>query len=394
MKGENITTSIIKIKGKKDKDGIQAYIVRINRKVNGKYLQKDKTIYGKDNADAYKLNLDTALKSNTLIIDKFTVKQVYDRFIDSKRMRTKERSVDRIKQEFELYILPTFENTYIDEITPVMIENWMLEINKRKKHAKYRKLANKPLAIATKKSIFMFFKQLFNYAMKYDYISKNPFTKVDNFRDTEKLPPITDFYTQEQATLFLETAKKYAEKQEKESKDLSEWNYYVWFALAIGTGARRGEIHGFQWNDIEGDTIYVRRSLCQKKKYRDSISVKTDNSIRRIPLSNSLRNILNEHKKRMKKLDGFKDEYRICNNIKDSSIVRRRNKYADAVDLKKIRIHDFRHSFVSHLYFAGVDDDIIKEFVGHSTTEMTKKYKHLHPLQRARAEQVLANMIL
>lgn len=79
MKGENITTSIIKIKGKKDKDGIQAYIVRINRKVNGKYLQKDKTIYGKDNADAYKLNLDTALKSNTLIIDKFTVKQVYDR---------------------------------------------------------------------------------------------------------------------------------------------------------------------------------------------------------------------------------------------------------------------------------------------------------------------------
>jgi len=394
LKGENITTSIIKIKGKKDKDGIQAYIVRINRKVNGKYLQKDKTIYGKDNADAYKLNLDTALKSNTLIIDKFTVKQVYDRFIDSKRMRTKERSVDRIKQEFELYILPTFENTYIDEITPVMIENWMLEINKRKKHAKYRKLANKPLAIATKKSIFMFFKQLFNYAMKYDYISKNPFTKVDNFRDTEKLPPITDFYTQEQATLFLETAKKYAEKQEKESKDLSEWNYYVWFALAIGTGARRGEIHGFQWNDIEGDTIYVRRSLCQKKKYRDSISVKTDNSIRRIPLSNSLRNILNEHKKRMKKLDGFKDEYRICNNIKDSSIVRRRNKYADAVDLKKIRIHDFRHSFVSHLYFAGVDDDIIKEFVGHSTTEMTKKYKHLHPLQRARAEQVLANMIL
>ena len=389
-----MTTSIIKMKGKKNKDGLQAYIVRINRKINGEYKTKNKIIYGKDNADAYKLKLDTELKNDTLIIDSFTFKQVYDKFIDSKRMRIKERSVDRIIKEFELYILPTFENAYIDEITPVTLESWMHELNDRKKLDKDKKPTEKTLAIATKRKIFMVVKQLFNYAMKYDYITKNPFSKVDNFRDTEKIPPKTDFYTQEEATLFLEAARKFAEAKEKECNDLSEWNYYVWFALAIGTGARKGEIHGFQWNDIENDMIYVRRNICQKKKYSNSISVKTDNSIRRIPLSKSLKEILTEHKKRLQKFDNFKEDMRICNNIKNSTIGRRRNKYANTVDLKVIRLHDFRHSFVSHLYFANVDDDIIKELVGHSTTKMTEKYKHLHPSQRIKAEQVLVNMIL
>ena len=168
-----MTTSIIKIKGKINKDGQQAYIVRINRKINGRYLPKDKTIYGKDNANAYKLNLDIDIKNNSLIIDKITVKQLLDKFLDSKRMRIKERSVDKIEHEFKLYILPTFENNYITDITPVMIENWMQKLNNRKKQYKNKIPTDKPLAVTTKINVFVNFKQLFNYAVKYDYISAN-----------------------------------------------------------------------------------------------------------------------------------------------------------------------------------------------------------------------------
>ena len=92
---------------------MQAYIVRINRKINGKYLPKDKIIYGKENADAYKLKIDTELKNNSLIIDKFTIKQILDKFLNSKRMRIKERSVDRIQQEFELYSRPSWQKPTI-----------------------------------------------------------------------------------------------------------------------------------------------------------------------------------------------------------------------------------------------------------------------------------------
>jgi len=379
-----MTTSILKFKGKKNKDGIQAYIVRINRKINGEYSTKNKIIYGKEEANAYKLKIDIELKNNSLVIDKFTVRQIFDKFIKSKRMRIRDRSVYRIIREFELYILPIFENIYIDEITPVMIENWMHELNERKKLGKNNVGVNRLLSVATKRNIFMEFKQLFGYAVKYDYVSKTPFSKVGNFRKTTTYK--ADFYTQDEAILFLQTARKLAMEKEMIYNDLTEWNYYVWFALAIGTGARRNEIHGFQWNDIEADTIYVREDVNKL--------LKTENAERRIPLSNSLIIILEEHKERMKKNDAFSQTARICNNIKNSTIERRRNKYANEVGLKIIRIHDFRHSFISHLYFANVDDDIIKEFVGHSTTEMTKLYKHLHPLQKIKAKQIVANMIL
>ena len=390
LKGEKLmptSTSIIKLKGKKNKYGLQGYIVRINRKINGKYLPKDKTIYGKEEAEDYKLKLDT--KANNSSIDRFTFMQIYDKFIESKKLRIKERSVDRIKQDFDLYIIPTFKNCCIDEITPVMIEDWMQKLDTRE-------LQNRDglLAATTKRNIYGEFKNLFEYAFTFDYITKNPFLKIKNFRKTDNIYSKTDFYIQGEATLFLQTARGYAEKCEKENNDLSEWNYYVWFALAIGTGARRGEIHGFQWNDIFEDTIYVRRGITQKKKYSSSTSVKTANAIRQIPLSKALKQILDEHKKRMIKIKGFNEEFRICNNIKNSTIERRRDQYSNAANLKIIRLHDFRHSFVSHLYFANVDDDIIKEYVGHSTKEMTEHYKHIHPLKKAQAKQIIANMIL
>ena len=384
------STSIIKVKGKKNKYGLQAYIVRINRKVNGKYLQKDKTVYGKEEADNYKLELDNELKNNAVIIDRFKVAELLEKFLDSKRLRIKERSVDRLRSDFDLHILPTFGEVYIDEITPVMIDDWMKTLS-MKEMTKRKGV----LSTTTKRNIYNEFKHFFEYAFAFDYVSTNPFTKVKNFRKNYDVDiSRTDFYIQEEAILFLETAKAYAKRHEEKYNDLSEWSYYVWFALAIGTGARRGEIHGFQWDDIVDNTIYVKRGITQKKKYSKSTSLKTVNAIRQIPISKSLKVILDEHKKRVQKVGVFNSDSRICNNIKDSTIVRRRDMFADTANLKRIRLHDFRHSFVSHLYFANVDDDIIKEYVGHSTKKMTEHYKHIHPMQRTKAKQVIANMIL
>ena len=41
--------------------------------------------------------------------------------------------------------------------------------------------------------------------------------------------------------------------------------------------------------------------------------------------------------------------------------------------------HCLRHSFISQLACAGVDQRIIDEFVGHSNEEMRRRYRHLFP---------------
>jgi len=51
--------------------------------------------------------------------------------------------------------------------------------------------------------------------------------------------------------------------------------------------------------------------------------------------------------------------------------------------------HVFRHSFVSNLAAASVDQRVIDEFVGHATEEQRRRYRHLFPDVRQRAIQVL-----
>lgn len=42
-------------------------------------------------------------------------------------------------------------------------------------------------------------------------------------------------------------------------------------------------------------------------------------------------------------------------------------------------LHSLRHSFISCLAAAGVDQRIIDELVGHQTPEQQKRYRHIFP---------------
>ena len=57
--------------------------------------------------------------------------------------------------------------------------------------------------------------------------------------------------------------------------------------------------------------------------------------------------------------------------------------YIDKTDLPKIRIHDFRHSYVSMLINKGVDIYTISQMVGHADTKTTiNTYGDLYPDKR------------
>ena len=41
--------------------------------------------------------------------------------------------------------------------------------------------------------------------------------------------------------------------------------------------------------------------------------------------------------------------------------------------------HCLRHSFISNLASQGIDQRIIDDFVGHTTEQMRRRYRHLFP---------------
>jgi integrase len=204
------------------------------------------------------------------------------------------------------------------------------------------------LSINTKKKAFIYFSALMNYAVKMDYIQKNPFVKIGNFKDVLGIRPKMNFYTPQEFSNFITTAKEIAEERGKLHNDLSEWNYYVFFNIAFYTGLRKGEIHALKWSDIDGAYLTVSRSIFQKFHGEDAETApKNKSSIRTLQIPLPLLQILNEQKKRQQRLHNFTEDFRICNSIKDTSIQRKNKLYSSKAGLSKtIRIHDFRHPYV------------------------------------------------
>lgn len=162
---------------------------------------------------------------------------------------------------------------------------------------------------------------------------------------------------------------------------LQPWVYPL-FCFAAHTGARRSEILRTRVSDIDfaGNTIIIH----EKKRAHDK------KTTRRVPLTPFLANVL-------------KDWLAIHPGgafvfMQSAKVVRSKKKRAGATAVTRDEAHDhfkrtlaeskwkvlrgyhaLRHSFISCLASAGVDQRIIDDFVGHQTDEQRKRYRHLYP---------------
>src|SRR5699024_12522767 len=63
-----------------------------------------------------------------------------------------------------------------------------------------------------------------------------------------------------------------------------------------------------------------------------------------------------------------------------NTIVKRYNRYINKSGVKRIRLHDIRHSHASYLINNGYDIQIVSKRLGHAKVSMTlDNYSHLYP---------------
>ena len=250
------------------------------------------------------------------------------------------------------------------------------------------------LTLNSKKQAFSDFRAMLNYAIKMEYLHKNPLSKIGNFKDVISIREEMNIYTAQEFTQFINVAKEFAEERQARYKDLSEWDYYVFFNIAFYTGLRKGEIYALKWSDIDGIYLSVKRSITQRLKGGDrETPPKNQASIRTLQMPLPLIKILKQHKERQSQLHFFSDNIRICGGercVRDSTVQRRNEFYAKSAELKVIRIHDFRHSHVSVLANEGINIQEVARRLGHSRIEMTwNTYSHLYPREEERAIEIL-----
>ena len=365
------------------KDGKQKYRVRINyTDKSGAPHQIDRVAYGSTEAKILESKLlqeygKGAEASNA----RMTVQELYDAYMAAKKHEVRITSYDKTRRNLEQYVLPFLSDVRLDRLTASKLQEWK------------QRIADRNLSIKTQKNQYDELRALLNFAVKMEYLPRNPLIAVGNFRDHDFTPSKDKlhYYTPEQFIQFISVARDAAEQE----NTLISWGYYVFFAIAYYTGMRKGEINALKWSDIDGDIINVRRSVSQKIKGEAIVETppKNKTSYRSLQMPQPLIDILDEQKGRYKAIGAYSENLRVCGGEKclgDTGIGNRNIRYADAAGLPHIRIHDFRHSHASLLANEGINIQEIARRLGHAKIEQTwNTYAHLYPREEERAVQIL-----
>ena len=363
------------------KDGRQQYRVRVNyTDASGKAHQIERTAYGLAEANALEQSLIAEYKDKKQTASsRMTLNELIKEYEEYHATESKRSSHDTVMKVIRLRIAPYLGDYRLDKITQSKLAEWNVNLSKTK------------LSDGTKKHAYSIFVALLNYAVKMEYIFKNPLTVLGNFKNSSEVseqPEKLRYYTVEQFQKYIAVAKKHC-------NSINDWNFYVFFNLAFFTGARKGEINALKWSDIENNVLHIRRQITQKLKGEDvETTPKTKSSIRNLQLPKPMMEILEAHKKRQQESAPlqFSDEYRICGEkpLRDTTIDKHNRAFAEEAKLPHISIHEFRHSHASLLANNNINIQEIARRLGHSNVEITwKTYSHLYPSQEEKALEIL-----
>lgn len=183
-----------------------------------------------------------------------------------------------------------------------------------------------------------------------------------------------DFYTLDEFKQFISFEK------DLQWKCLFETLYYC--------GLRRGEARALNWGDINfvNKTLRINKNCItignENSRFYEITTPKTNSSIRTLPIPDILLRDLNILFRQQQKEKDFKRNWFIFGNaepLTNSTMRARKNKVCKKAGLRKIRLHDFRHSCASLLINSGANITIVAKYLGHTKVDETlNTYSHMY----------------
>lgn len=229
----------------------------------------------------------------------------------------------------------------------------------------------------------------FKQAVRNGIVERNPVSLAKKPRQAKKKKERIAM-TKEQQELFMEYAK--------------ESYLYHFFAVMLRTGMRKGEMMALKYSDVDKKqrVIHVRRTLkyITGEGYIEQ-EPKTKTSMRDIPLTAAML----EHIEAQRSYWGFKvvrmDQYLFCNENGEPLNNLRAQKEIDRIteliraaghEFPRITSHVFRHTFATRAIEAGMQPQVLKTILGHSSLAMTMDlYSHVLPDTKSQEMEKIAS---
>ena len=259
----------------------------------------------------------------------------------------------------------------------------------------------RPYSTETVKGTRRIIRAIFNEAIRYEWITKNPvvLSKIGAGNGNVSLKPVKEkeVFSQREAQAFL-----------RKIDELSDEfiNRKICLKLLLLTGLRIAELNGLKWCDVDytNRVIHVRRNRLYASElgYYEK-EPKTKTSIRSIPLPDVLITDLKRYEEWFRIADknfDFKlDEYYLASNVYRRPVSNRTvgewlSKYEKQWGAKHISCHGLRHTYCSLLLMNNVPIQTVSKYMGHSDSTVTLKvYTHFIPESMDKVVYVLNNII-
>lgn len=276
-------------------------------------------------------------------------------YYDDIEPRIKEHTMRTKRYIIDLKVLPYFKNMPLSDIKASTIRKWQNQLLRQGYAETYLKTINNQLSA------------IMNHAVRFYELHSNPCKKAGSIGKSNAED--MQFWTKEEFDTFIEHVMN---KQES----------YVAFTTLYWTGMRIGELLALTKSDIDTKkkTISISKSY-QRFDKRDVITEpKTAKSKRVISIPEFL---VADFEDFFEKLYGLKARDRIFSFTKGYLTCEMKRGVKES-GVKKIRLHDLRHSHSSHLIELGFTPVAIAERLGHEKVETTlNTYVHLYPNKQA-----------
>lgn len=297
-----------------------------------------------------------------------TFRNLVDRYMADFATRFKQTTVENKQSMIESKLIPHFSDKKISEIDVLMVREWQNQlINSENNYSEtYLKSIHRQLST------------ILNYAVKYYHLEFNAASKCGAMGKTRA--EHIDFWTQEEFFQFI----SYYENDPK-AKTI--------FYLLFFTGMRKGELYALTLADFnfEKNTVSISKNTVWTVKHgKITHSPKTKKSIRVISVPAEIMDMVKTYSQMIYDYNPLMPLF----PVSKSYLKWKLDKGCEKTGVKRIRVHDLRHSHASLLIELGVSPLAISERLGHENVETTlNTYSHLCPNKQQEIAQTLSGIL-
>ena len=346
--------------GKKDKKGNIYYYVVSYTTTDGKHKQKKSKRY-KTRKEAEKEEAKFLLSIGKLGDTNITFDYLINDYLKDKAKTLKPQSLIKASK-------------CCDHVRAVLGDISVVKM-RRQEYERFRDyLDDNGFSATYKNKLNVQLKTLLKYASKrFDITNNIPFT-YEPFKDNAPAVKEMEFYTLEEFNAFIACA--------------DDIRYKSLFTTLFFQGLRLGEANFLTWRQIDFNrkTLSVVGTLTTKVRDKAgnylTTTPKPKTSIRTLPLTNAVIEALKALYEYYSKFEDFSVDWHVFGGLSalpESSIQKANERYSKRAGVKKIRVHDMRHSCASLLINNGANIVLVAKFLGHSNVEQTlNTYAHFY----------------